>query len=153
MARQAADSIGIESILRRQLHTLVGRVELVGKTDAVGYLGAELEPLEIEIATEAYFAEIIHQVEKYGFVSVATHIDTHTAASDDVRAVVAFAFSRPFEIQREIDRHRKHIYLRAILSRRTLHRIAGLGLITECAAHELHTRTEPQVQIAAQAQV
>jgi len=62
MIRHAKNRIGIESVLRRQLHTLIGRVDLIRETDTVTDLRAELEPSEIKVTTETYFAEIVGEV-------------------------------------------------------------------------------------------
>ena len=141
MTRHAGDGVGIEKVLRRQFHTAVFGRQLVRESDAVRDLRTEFKPPEIEIHTETDLAEIVHHVKQHRFLTVTTHVETRTTACNDVRPVVTFAFGTPLEVQRQVHRHGQHIGLGAV-ARRTLHGMTALGLITDRATRELHTRTE-----------
>lgn len=153
MIGHAKNRIGIESVLGRQLHTLIGRVDLIRETDTVTDLRAELEPSEIEVTAETYFAEIVGEVHQNGFVPVSAHIETRSSTCNDVWAVVTFTFCRPFEVQWQINGHSQHVNMIAEFTGCTLNRIARFGLVTDGSTGELHSRTEPQIQVTAQTQV
>ena len=154
MVHEAREGVGVEIIILREVVITIGNgAELVSKPDAVGNLRAELKPLEIEVATKAYFCEIVHEVHHDGILVVAADIEAHTASGNDVGTVVAFAFGRPLEVQRNTNRDSQHMNLIEIFFWRSSNRVSALSLILKCTAGELHSRAEAQVEVAAQAQV
>ena len=153
MVRQTREGVGVESVLRRYFHSSVQRAELVTETDAVRDLGAELKPREIEIAAKADLCKIVHEVEEHGFLAVAAHVDTHTAAGDDIRPIVAFAHSGELEIKRYRDRDTEDVNILFKLSGLASNGFAGLGDISECALGERQSGTEAQIKITAESHV
>ena len=147
MAGQSGQSTGVECVLRSNFGSSTA-VELVRKTDTIGDLRTEFKPIEIEINAESYFAEVVGQVQQYRFLVVAADVKAGAATGYDVRTVVSFAGSRPFEVERQIHRDSQHIDI-GTFAVRTNDGIARFGLITERAARELQTRAETQVEILA----
>ena len=152
MVRQTREGVGVESVLRRYFHSSVQRAELVTETDAIGDLGAELKPREIEIAAKADLCKIVHEVEEHGFLAVAADVDTHTAAGDDIRPVVAFTRGTPLEIERYAHRHGKDIEC-TVSSFGVRDGVTALGLVGERSARELDTRREAQVEVLTEPEV
>ena len=98
MISHPQDGIRVERINGRQLISVRSRVELVRKTDTISDLRTDLEPLELEIASETHFGKIVRQIHQYRFLSVAAHIKTRTASSNKIRSVITVPFCRPLQV-------------------------------------------------------
>ena len=53
--------------------------------------GKIIEPIEIEINAESYFAEVVHHIQHDRFLAVPTDVERRTASGNHVRTVVSFA--------------------------------------------------------------
>ena len=81
---QMRQSIGIEIIRLRQLGTLADRREHIIEAHLIPDLRAELEPTEIDVATQAYGQEVVKRtMQQRAFLVVGKVVTyTHTPLSD-----------------------------------------------------------------------